>query len=85
LTGYIKQQHPREKKNMKALLSTTTRKSIYGVVIALNGLLGVLIPVLVSQGVIEASVAATIAQIAASVVAVFGSIVAIRFVPDASE
>jgi hypothetical protein len=70
---------------MKALLSTTTRKSIYGVVIALNGLLGVLIPVLVSQGVIEASVAATIAQIAASVVAVFGSIVAIRFVPDASE
>lgn len=70
---------------MKALLSTTTRKSIYGVVIALNGLLGVLIPVLVSQGVIEASVAATIAQIAASVVAVFGSIVAIRFVPDASK
>ena len=70
---------------MKALLSTTTRKSIYGVVIALNGLLGVLIPVLVAQGVIEASVAATIAQIAASVVAVFGSFVAIRFVPDASE
>lgn len=70
---------------MKALLSTTTRKSIYGVVIALNGLLGVLIPVLVAQGVIEASVAATIAQIAASVVAVFGSIVAIKFVPDASE
>ena len=70
---------------MKALLSTTTRKSIYGVVIALNGLLGVLIPVLVAQGVIEASVAATIAQIAASVVAVFGSIVAIRFVPDATK
>jgi hypothetical protein len=70
---------------MKALLSTTTRKSIYGVVIALNGLLGVLIPVLVSQGVIEASVAATIAQIAASVVAVFGSIVAIKFVPDATK
>jgi hypothetical protein len=69
---------------MKALLGTTTRKSIYGVVIALNGLLGVLIPVLVSQGVIEASVAATIAQIAASVVAVFGSIVAIKFVPDVS-
>jgi len=42
---------------MKALLSTTTRKSIYGVVIALNGLLGVVIPVLVSQGVIEASTA----------------------------
>ena len=70
---------------MKALLSTTTRKSIYGVVIALNGLLGVLIPVLVSQGVIEASVAATIAQIAASVVAVFGAIMAFKFVPDASE
>jgi hypothetical protein len=70
---------------MKALLSTTTRKSIYGVVIALNGLLGVLIPVLVAQGVIEASVAATIAQIAASVVAVFGSIVAIKFVPDATK
>lgn len=68
---------------MKALLSTTTRKSIYGVVIALNGLLGVIIPVLVSQGVIEASVASTVAQIAASVVAVFGSIVAFKFVPDA--
>jgi len=70
---------------MKALFSTTTRKSIYGVVIALNGLLGVLIPVLVAQGVIEASVAATIAQIAASVVAVFGSIVAFNFVPSASR
>jgi hypothetical protein len=70
---------------MKKLLSTTTRKSIYGVVIALNGLLGVVIPVLVSQGVIEASVAATIAQIAASVVAVAGSIMAFKFVPDASE
>jgi hypothetical protein len=70
---------------MKALLSTTTRKSIYGVVIALNGLLGVVIPVLVSQGVIEASTASTIAQIAASVVAVAGSIMAFKFVPDASE
>lgn len=68
---------------MDKLLSTTTRKSIYGVVIALNGLLGVVIPVLVSQGVIEASVASTIAQIAASVVAVVGSIVAFKFVPDA--
>ena len=66
---------------MKALLSTTTRKSIYGVVIALNGLLGVVIPVLVSQGVIEASVAATALQIAASVVAVAGSIMAFKFVP----
>ena len=70
---------------MKALLSTTTRKSIYGVVIALNGLLGVVIPILVSQGVIEASTASTIAQIAASVVAVAGSIMAFKFVPDASE
>jgi hypothetical protein len=70
---------------MKALLSTTTRKSIYGVVIALNGLLGVVIPVLVAQGVIEASTASTIAQIAASVVAVVGSVVAFKFVPDASE
>jgi hypothetical protein len=70
---------------MKALLGTTTRKSIYGVVIALNGLLGVVIPVLVSQGVIEASTASTIAQIAASVVAVAGSIMAFKFVPDASE
>jgi len=70
---------------MKALLSTNTRKSIYGVVIALNGLLGVVIPVLVSQGVIEASTASTIAQIAASVVAVAGSIMAFKFVPDASE
>jgi|Wag4MinimDraft_19_1082662.scaffolds.fasta_scaffold53671_1 hypothetical protein len=70
---------------MKQLLSTTTRKSIYGVVIALNGLLGVVIPVLVSQGVIEASTASTIAQIAASVVAVAGSIMAFKFVPDASE
>jgi hypothetical protein len=70
---------------MKALLSTTTRKSIYGVVIALNGLLGVIIPVLVAQGVIEASTASTVAQIAASVVAVVGSIVAFKFVPDASE
>ena len=70
---------------MKALLSTTTRKSIYGVVIALNGLLGVIIPVLVAQGVIEASTASTIAQIAASVVAVVGSVVAFKFVPDASE
>ena len=69
---------------MDKLLSTTTRKSIYGVVIALNGLLGVVIPVLVSQGVIEASVASTIGSIAASVVAVFGSIVAFKFVPDAS-
>ena len=70
---------------MKALLGTTTRKSIYGVVIALNGLLGVVIPVLVSQGVIEASTASTIAQIAASVVAVAGAIMAFKFVPDASE
>jgi hypothetical protein len=70
---------------MSKLLSTTTRKSLYGVVIALNGLLGVVIPVLVSQGVIEASTASTIAQIAASVVAVVGSIVAFKFVPDASE
>jgi hypothetical protein len=51
----------------------------------LNGLLGVVIPVLVSQGVIEASTASTIAQIAASVVAVVGSIVAFKFVPDASK
>jgi len=70
---------------MDKLLSTTTRKSIYGVVIALNGLLGVVIPVLVSQGVIEASTASTIAQIAASVVAVVGSIVAFKFVPDSSK
>ena len=70
---------------MKQLLSTTTRKSIYGVVIALNGLLGVVIPVLVSQSVIQASTASTIAQIAASVVAVAGSIMAFKFVPDASE
>jgi hypothetical protein len=70
---------------MKQLLSTTTRKSIYGVVIALNGLLGVVIPILVSQGVIEASTASTIAQIAASVVAVAGAIMAFKFVPDASE
>jgi hypothetical protein len=70
---------------MKALLSTTTRKSIYGVVIALNGLLGVIIPVLVAQGVIEASTASTVAQIAASVVAVVGSVVAFKFVPDATK
>ena len=70
---------------MDKLLSTTTRKSLYGVVIALNGLLGVVIPVLVSQGVIEASTASTIAQIAASVVAVVGSIVAFKFVPDATK
>ena len=70
---------------MSKLLSTTTRKSLYGVVIALNGLLGVVIPVLVSQGVIEASTASTIAQIAASVVAVVGSIVAFKFVPDATK
>jgi hypothetical protein len=70
---------------MSKLLSTTTRKSLYGVVIALNGLLGVVIPVLVAQGVIEASTASTIAQIAASVVAVVGSIVAFKFVPDASK
>jgi hypothetical protein len=65
------------------LLSTTGRKSLYGVVISLNGLLGVLIPVLVSAGILEASVAATVLQVAASVVAVVGSIVAIKFVPDA--
>jgi hypothetical protein len=70
---------------MSKLLSTTTRKSLYGVVIALNGLLGVVIPVLVSQGVIEPSVASTIGSIAASVVAVVGSIVAFKFVPDASK
>ena len=70
---------------MKALLGTTTRKSIYGVVIALNGLLGVVIPVLVAQGVIEASVAATALQIAASVVAVAGSIMAFKFVPAAQS
>ena len=70
---------------MSKLLSTTTRKSLYGVVIALNGLLGVVIPVLVAQGVIEASTASTIAQIASSVVAVFGAIMAFKFVPDASE
>ena len=66
---------------MKELLSTTTRKSIYGVVIALNGLLGVVIPLLTETGVIEASVASQVLQIAASVVAVLGSIVAIKFVP----
>jgi hypothetical protein len=70
---------------MKALLSTTTRKSIYGVVTASSALLGVIIPVLVSSGVLEASVAATVLQIAASVVAVFGAILAFKFVPDASE
>jgi hypothetical protein len=70
---------------MKALLSTTTRKSIYGVVIALNGLLGVVLPVLIAQGIVEASVAATIGSIAASIVAVVGSVVAFKFVPDASE
>jgi hypothetical protein len=70
---------------MSKLLSTTGRKSLYGVVIALNGLLGVVIPVLVAQGVIEASVASTVLQIAASVVAVAGSIVAFKFVPDASK
>ena len=70
---------------MSKLLSTTGRKSLYGVVIALNGLLGVVIPVLVAQGVIEASVASTVLQIAASVVAVAGSIVAIKFVPDATK
>lgn len=70
---------------MSKLLSTTTRKSLYGVVIALNGLLGVVIPVLVAQGVIEASTASTVLQICASVVAVVGSIVAFKFVPDASK
>ncbi len=70
---------------MKKLLSTTTRKSIYGVVTATSALLGVIIPVLVAQGVIEASTASTIAQIASSVVAVFGAIMAFKFVPDASE
>jgi len=70
---------------MKALLSTTTRKSIYGVVIALNGLLGVVLPVLIAQGLVEPSVATTIGSIAASIVAVAGSIVAFKFVPDASE
>ena len=70
---------------MSKLLSTTTRKSLYGVVIALNGLLGVVIPVVVSQGVSEASMASTIAQIAASVVGVVGSIVAFKFVPDATK
>lgn len=68
---------------MDKLLSTTTRKSLYGVVIALNGLLGVVIPVLVAQGVLEASTASTVLQICASVVAVVGSIVAFKFVPAA--
>jgi len=68
---------------MKALLSTTTRKSIYGVVIALNGLLGVVIPVLVAQGILESSTASTVLQICASIVAVAGSIVAFNFVPSA--
>jgi hypothetical protein len=68
---------------MSNLFSTTARKSLYGVVIALNGLLGVVIPVLVSQGVLEASVASTVLQICASVVAVVGSIVAFKFVPAA--
>jgi len=68
---------------MKALLSTTTRKRIYGVVIALNGLLGVVLPVLIAQGVIAPSVASTIGSIAASIVAVAGSIMAFKFVPDA--
>jgi hypothetical protein len=68
---------------MDKLLSTTTRKSLYGVVIALNGLLGVIIPVLVANNVIQASAASTILQICASVVAVVGSIVAFKFVPDA--
>lgn len=68
---------------MSNLFSTTARKSLYGVVIALNGLLGVVIPVLVAQGVLEASVASTVLQICASVVAVVGSIVAFKFVPAA--
>ena len=68
---------------MSNLFSTTARKSLYGVVIALNGLLGVVIPVLVSQGILEASVASTVLQICASVVAVVGSIVAFKFVPAA--
>ena len=68
---------------MSKLFSSTARKSLYGVVIALNGLLGVVIPVLVAQGVLEASVASTVLQICASVVAVVGSIVAFKFVPAA--
>ena len=70
---------------MSKLLSTTTRKSLYGVVIALNGLLGVILPVLIANNVIEPSVASTIGSIAASVVSVVGSIVAFKFVPDASK
>jgi hypothetical protein len=68
---------------MSKLFSSTARKSLYGVVIALNGLLGVVIPVLVAQNVLEASVASTVLQICASVVAVVGSIVAFKFVPAA--
>ena len=66
------------------LLSTSGRRSLYGVVISLNGLLGVVIPILIETGVLQASVAAQILQIAASVVAVAGSIVAIKFVPATS-
>ena len=68
---------------MSKLFSSTARKSLYGVVIALNGLLGVVIPVLVAQNVLEASVASTVLQICASIVAVVGSIVAFKFVPAA--
>jgi hypothetical protein len=70
---------------MEKLFSSTGRKSIYSVVIALNGLVGVVIPILVANGVLEQSVAAQVLQIAASVVAVAGSIVAIRFVPDSAK
>jgi hypothetical protein len=67
------------------LLSTTGRKSLYGVVISLNGLLGVIIPILIETDVIQASVASQVLAIAASVVAVAGSIVAIKFVPATSS
>lgn len=70
---------------MEKLFSSTTRKAIYGVVIALNGLVGVLIPILVANSVLQESVAAQVMQIAASVVAVAGSIMAIKFVPAQAD
>ena len=65
----------------RKLVSPAGRKSIYGVVIAINALAIAVVPVLQSLGWIDAGVGAKVLELVAGVVAVAGSIVAIKFVP----
>ena len=66
---------------LKKLISPAGRKSLYGVVIGVNALVVAVVPVLESLGWITGDISTQVLQVAAGVVAIAGSIVAIRFVP----